>query len=71
MVINIQHNLTIQNGDLMENRKKIAAAVSGALAFIKAQEEMAHMQAAASLPAAVCATSILGLRVTFQRSAGK
>jgi len=36
----------------MENRKKIAAAVSGALAFIKAQEEMAYMQAAASLPAA-------------------
>jgi len=42
----------VRNGDGMENSKKIAAAVSGVFAFIKTQEEMAYMQAAASLPAA-------------------
>lgn len=34
----------------MENRKKLAAAVSGVFAYIKTQEEIAYMQAAAYLP---------------------
>ena len=42
----------VRNGDGMENRKKIAAAVSGVFAFIKTQEEMAYMQTAEFLPAA-------------------